>query len=96
MPCKKRCDREERIAEVQLKAYWKCFPLPNCEKQAEDVPVEDESEEVLIETVWQKISCDQKSGSDDGSELELIDEAANKSKQQEMMKNHNGRCCRIS
>ena len=26
-PSKAVCDREERIAEVQLKAYWACFPL---------------------------------------------------------------------
>ena len=26
-PSKAACDREERIAEVQLKAYWACFPL---------------------------------------------------------------------
>ena len=25
---KKRCDREERRAEVQLRAYWESFPLP--------------------------------------------------------------------
>ena len=27
-PTKVRCEREERIAVVQLKAYWDCFPLP--------------------------------------------------------------------
>ena len=29
MPSKNRCEREERIAEVQLKAFWNCFPLPS-------------------------------------------------------------------
>ena len=24
---KKRCEREERMAEVQLKAYWTCYSL---------------------------------------------------------------------
>ena len=28
-PSKAVCEREERIAEVQLKAYWACFPLAN-------------------------------------------------------------------
>ena len=31
---KKRCDREERIAEVQLKAYWELYPLHLDGKQA--------------------------------------------------------------
>ena len=26
-PSKAACEREERIAEVQLKAFWTCFPL---------------------------------------------------------------------
>ena len=53
MPSKKRCDREERIAEVQLNTYWKWFPLPSREKQAEDVPVEDDSDDELVEEVRQ-------------------------------------------
>lgn len=29
-PNKAKCEREERMAEVQLKAYWTCYPLhPN-------------------------------------------------------------------
>ena len=57
MPSKKRYEREERIAKVQLKAFWTCFPLPDNERQAKDVPVEDESEEELMESMWQDISC---------------------------------------
>ena len=38
---KKRCDREERIAGVQLKTYWELYPLPTCERQAEHTPIPD-------------------------------------------------------
>ena len=76
MPSKKRCDREERIAEVQLKVYWKCFPLPTCGKQAEDIPVEALSEDELIEDGCQGTSCDQRTGNHDESDQELIVEAA--------------------
>ena len=76
LPNKKRCDREERIAEVQLKAYWKCYPLPTCGKQPEDIPLEDTSEDELIE-----IECDEArsklgKGNIDESDQELIPDAA--------------------
>ena len=75
-PSKKRCDREERIAEVQLKAYWKCFLLPTCGKQAEDIPVDDASEDELIEDGCQETSRDQRTGNYDGPEQDLIAEVA--------------------
>ena len=62
------------MAEVQLKAYWKCFPLPTCGKQAEDIPVDDASEDELIENGWQETSCDQRTGNHDDPEQELIAE----------------------
>jgi hypothetical protein len=43
-PSKAACDREERIAEVQLKAYWACFPLDTstadeeCSGDAKNLP----------------------------------------------------------
>jgi len=83
MPSKKRCEREERIAKVQLKAFWTCFPLPVNERQAKDVPVEDESEEELLERMWQDISYFQKPGSDYGSEQELIADETERSEQRE-------------
>ena len=54
---KKRCEREERIAKVQLKAFWTWFPLLSNERQDQDVPVEDESEEELIESKGQDEIC---------------------------------------
>ena len=45
----KRFKREERIAESQLKAYWECYPLTACGKQPKDTPLEDTSEDELIE-----------------------------------------------
>ena len=72
---KKRCDREERIAEVQLKPYWKCFPLPTCGKQAEDVPVDDASEDELNEDGCRETGCDQRTGNHEDPDQELIVEA---------------------
>ncbi len=34
---KKRCDREERRAENQLRAYWESFPLPVAASEVSDV-----------------------------------------------------------
>ena len=50
-PTKVQCEREERMAKVQLKAFWTCFPLPDNEKQPEDVPVEDDSEDEFMESM---------------------------------------------
>ena len=33
-PTKAVCERDERIAEVQLKAYWACFPLGSSSNDA--------------------------------------------------------------
>ena len=43
-PSKAACDREERIAEIQLRAYWACFPLDTstadeeCSGDAKNLP----------------------------------------------------------
>ena len=37
-PTKAQCEREDRMAEVQLKAYWACFPLPDTPNVTERMP----------------------------------------------------------
>ena len=71
---KKRCDREERIAEVQLKAYWELYPLPTCERQAEHTPAPDSDDDELIEDRRQYIEDAHETGNHSESEQELIDE----------------------
>ena len=41
IPTKSQCEREERIAVVQLKAYWDCFPLPFVETQEGQTRADD-------------------------------------------------------
>ena len=71
---KKRCDRDERIAEIQLKAYWECYPLTTYRKQPEDTPLEDTSEDELIETESEHTRGKLKTGNHDDSDQELIPE----------------------
>ena len=75
---KKRCGREERIAEVQLKAYWELYPLPTCERQAEHThtrtPAPDSDDDEVIEDRNQKIEVTHETGNHSESEQELIDE----------------------
>ena len=82
-PTKVQCEREERMAKVQLKAFWTCFPLPDSERQAEDVPVEDQSEEELMESMWQDLHCNNDPKWDKGSDQELIVDEAGQHPQQE-------------
>ena len=86
-PSKAQCDREERMAKVQIKAYWACFPLPEAGRQAEDIPVEEDSEEELMESMWQDLRCNQGPGSDDGSEQELIADKTEQRQQRELIPN---------
>ena len=82
-PTKAQCEREERMAKVQIKAFWACYPLPDNEKQVEDKPVEDDSEEELMESMWQDLHCNQDPNWDKGSEQELIADAAGHHQQRE-------------
>ena len=75
-PTKVQCEREERMAKVQIKAFWACYPLPDNVRQVEDIPVEDDSEEELMESMWQDLHCNQDPNCDEGSEQELIADEA--------------------
>ena len=68
------CDRDERIADIQLKAYWECYPLTTFGKQPEDTPLEDTSEDELIETESEHSRGKLKTGNHDDSDQELIPE----------------------
>ena len=46
---KKKCGREERIAKVQIEAYWDLYPLPVCIEEAKCTPVPDSEDDELIE-----------------------------------------------
>ena len=46
---KKRCDREERIAKVQIEAYWDLYPLPLSIEEAKSTPAPDSEDDELIE-----------------------------------------------
>ena len=71
---KKKCDREERIAGVQLKAYWELYPLRTGERQAEHLPLPESDDDELIEDRSQCIGNANEMGSRSESEQELIDE----------------------
>ena len=72
---KKRCERDENIAIVELKAYWDLFPLPAKEERAKSTPAPDSDDDELIE--------DSKLGNDGNlrpgmrlNDQELIEEVA--------------------
>lgn len=46
---KKRCEREERIAIAQLKAYWDLFPEADKEERAKNTPAPETDDDELIE-----------------------------------------------
>ena len=71
-PTKVRCEREERIAVDQLKAYWDCFPLQTNETQPGRAQDAENSEEELIEDDGQELWSNSKPGSSDDSNQELI------------------------
>ena len=72
---KKRCEREERIAMVQLKAYWDLFPEAVKDERAKSTPAPESDDDELIE--------DSKLGNDGNmrpgmryNDQELIEEVA--------------------
>ena len=71
-PTKKQCKREERIALVQLKAYWDCFPLRNGKEQPKKKQDAESSEDELIEDNGQEQKRRMRSGPSNDSSQELI------------------------
>ena len=71
-PTEVRCEREERIAVVQLKAYWDCFPLLANQTQPGRTQDIENSEEELIEDDGQERRSYSKPGSSDDHNQELI------------------------
>ena len=69
---KKRCQRKERMAIVQLKAYWDCFPLPAMEDQLRTKRDAESSEDELIEDDGQGHIGILKTGPSKDSEVEII------------------------
>ena len=69
---KRRCDREERIAKVQLQAYWDLYPLPARIVQAEGTPAPDSDDDELIEAQSHETSVVPEIGTHSESEQELI------------------------
>ena len=67
-----RCEREERIAVVQPKAYWDWFPLLAKETQPGRTQDVENSEEELIEDDGQERRSYSNSGSSDDHNQELI------------------------
>ena len=53
---KKRCEREERITQVQLKAYWDNFPLPLHVDEAAEAPAPSSDDDELLEEPPPKLS----------------------------------------
>jgi len=87
-PTKLRCEREERIAVVQLKAYWECFPLPVKQTRAGDAHADETSEDELIEDSGQDSWCNSEPGPIRGSDQELIIAKAKRSTQREQETAH--------
>ena len=71
-PTKKQCQREERIALVQLKAYWECFPLQKGKEQPKTMRDAESSEDELIEDNGQEQKRRTRSGPSNDSSQELI------------------------
>ena len=69
---KKRCQREERIAIVQPKAYWDCFPLQTGKEQLRKTRDAESSEDELIEDNDQEQTSRSRSGPSNDSSQELI------------------------
>ena len=80
-PTELQCEQEERIAVDQLKAYWKCFPLPTEETQDGQTRAEETSEEELIEDVWQDHWSSLGLGPSDDTNQELVIDKAEHSHQ---------------
>ena len=71
---KEKIDREERIAEVQLKAYWELYPLHLDGKQAEHIPLPESDDDELIEDRSLSTGNANETGNRSGSDQELIEE----------------------
>ena len=69
---KKQCQREERIALVQLKAYWDCYPLQTGMEQLRKTRDAESSEDELIEDNGQEQSSRLRPGPSNDSIQELI------------------------
>ena len=74
MARKKRCDREERIAKVQIEAYWDLYPLPQSIEEARSTPAPDSEDDELIEDQNHEIKADLGTESFNKSEQELTDD----------------------
>ena len=59
---KKRCEREERITLVQLKAYWDTFPLPLQVDEAAEIPAPSSDDDELLEEPPSKLCVSWKPG----------------------------------
>ena len=75
-PTKLQCEREERIAVLQLKAYWDCFALPAKETQAGQARADENSEEELIDDDGQDLWSNLKPGPCDDPNQELVADKA--------------------
>ena len=71
---KKRCDREERRAKVQLQAYWEMFPLPTDVSQTENTQAPDSEDDELIEALSQGATMQNRMSTMRNSEQELVEE----------------------
>jgi len=71
---KKRCDREERIAKVQLQAYWQAFPLPTDVHHAKETPAPDSGDDELTEAQIHEIPLQIKDKGMMDLEQELIED----------------------
>ena len=64
--------REERIALVQLKAYWDCYPLQTGKEQLRETRNAESSEDELIEDNGQEQLSRSRSGPSNDTNQELI------------------------
>jgi len=71
-PIKKRCQRGERIALVQLKAYWDCYPRQTGKEQLRKTRDAESSEDELIEDNGQEQTRIMRTGPSSESSQELI------------------------
>ena len=74
MARKKRCDREERIAKVQIDAYWDLYPLPLSIEEAKSTAAPDSEDDELIEDQNHETKADLGTEKLNESEQELVDD----------------------
>ena len=94
---RRRCQREGRIATLQLKNYWDCYPLPTVGDQLKSKQDAESSEDELIEDDGHGMASTTNTGPCVDPRAELICANAVPDRKRyldELMKKHQGKRAR--